>query len=268
MKVAAVVADLDGTVVRSDFSMSIATEQALDTIRAAGIPMVIATARTPPGVEFLLGPRDSIELAVCCSGAIGWDRSSKARVWLEMIAPDTVRTVVDTALAHAAGVAGYDGEVWRMTAEYDRLSPDQPRGPIRSVVDPADLARSPCCTMALRHAGGDIWKLASAMAVTSPSAALSHVGRSTVLDITGSGIDKGTGACRALATLGVDPQSAISFGDMPNDLPLFRATGRAYAVGEADAAVMAAAHEVLGDVEHDGFARKIAELAAAGWVID
>jgi len=268
VKVAAVVADLDGTIVRSDFSMSVATEQALDTIRAAGIPMVIATARTPPGVEFLLGPRGSIELAVCCSGAIGWARPSRTRVWLEMIAPDTVKTVVETALAHGAGVAGYDGEVWRMTAEYDRLSPDQPRGPIRVVVDPEDLGESPCCTMALRHAGGDIWNLVSAMEKTSPSAALSHVGRSTVLDVTGRGIDKGTGACRALATLGVAPETAISFGDMPNDLPLFRATGRAFAVGEADPTVMAAAHEVLADVEHDGFARKIAELAAMGWVVE
>ena len=268
MKVAAVVADLDGTMVRSDFSMSPATLEALDTIRAAGIPMVVATARTPPGVEFLLGSADSIGLAVCCSGAVGWSRTLQSRLWLELLTPETTRFVVETALAHAAGVAGYDGEVWRMTAEYDRLSPDQPRGPVRVVVDAAELAGSPCCTMAMRHAGGDIWHLAKLMTATAQTAALSHVGRATVLDITERGIDKGTGVLRALAALGVAPESAVSFGDMPNDLPLFRVTGRAYAVGEADPSVMDAADEVLPDVEHDGFARKVEKLAACGWVVE
>ncbi len=184
-----------------------------------------------------------------------------------MLTPDTTRFVVETALAHHAGVAGYDGEVWRMTAEYDRLSPDQPRGPIRAVVEAAELAASPCCTMAMRHAGGDIRHLAKLMTATAQTAALSHVGRATVLDITERGIDKGTGVLRAMAAIGVDPASAVSFGDMPNDLPLFRVTGRAYSVGESDPSVMDAADEVLADVEHDGFARKVGELAAGGWVV-
>ena len=55
---------------------------------------------------------------------------------------------------------------------------------------------------------------------------------------------------------------------MPNDLAMFRVTGRSYSVGESDPDVMSAASEVIPSVEHDGFARKIADLAAAGWVID
>jgi len=266
VKVAAVVADLDGTLVRSDFSMSPATLEALETVHTAGIPMVVATARTPPGVEFLLGTTDTIDLAVCCSGALGWSRGARSRLWIEMIAPATIRFVVDTALVHSAGVAGYDGELWRMTAEYDRLSPDQPRGPVRVGVEPDELAASPCCTMALRHAGGSIRHLAEVMSAPTQTAALSHVGRATVLDITGAGVDKGTGVLRALASLGVPPELAVGFGDMPNDLPIFRVTGRAYAVGTADPAVVAAADEVLPDVEHDGFALKVAELASRGWI--
>ncbi|MGD0195225.1 MAG: HAD hydrolase family protein, partial [Candidatus Dormibacteria bacterium] len=100
------------------------------------------------------------------------------------------------------------------------------------------------------------------------SAALSHVGRSTVLDVTAEGVDKGTGTVRALKTLGLAPEAAISFGDMPNDLAMFRVTGRSYSIGSADPAVMLAATEVLPSVEDDGFARKIADLAAAGWIID
>jgi len=55
---------------------------------------------------------------------------------------------------------------------------------------------------------------------------------------------------------------------MPNDLPMFRVTGRSYAVGDSDEGVMRAASEVLPSVEDDGFARKISELAAADWTIE
>ena len=68
--------------------------------------------------------------------------------------------------------------------------------------------------------------------------------------------------------MGIGPSAAISFGDMPNDLAMFRVTGRSYAVGESDPEVMRSASEVLPSVEDDGFARKIAELAAADWIID
>ena len=55
---------------------------------------------------------------------------------------------------------------------------------------------------------------------------------------------------------------------MPNDLAMFRVTGRSYSVGESDPDVMSAATEVVASVEDDGFARKIADLAAVGWVIE
>jgi hydroxymethylpyrimidine pyrophosphatase-like HAD family hydrolase len=48
---------------------------------------------------------------------------------------------------------------------------------------------------------------------------------------------------------------------------MFRMTGRSYSVGSADVAVMNAATEVLPSVEDDGFAHKIADLAAGGWII-
>ena len=65
----------------------------------------------------------------------------------------------------------------------------------------------------------------------------------------------------------MQPAAAISFGDMPNDLAMFRVTGRSYSVGTSDEAVMRAATQVLPSVDDDGFAQKIAQLAAADWTI-
>jgi hydroxymethylpyrimidine pyrophosphatase-like HAD family hydrolase len=264
----AVVTDLDGTLVRADFSMSPATLEALDRIHAAGIRFLVATARTPQGLAYLGVPANRVDIAVCCSGSIGWSPQQRAQLWRDLLMPSAVARVVEIAEVEGAGVASFDGALWRMTPEYARLSPDQPHGTTRVVVDPAALAAAPCSTMAVRHAGGDLTRIAELVASQGGDAALSHVGRSTVLDVTGSGVDKGTGTVRALAMLGVEPESAISFGDMPNDLSMFRVTGRSYSVGAVHPEVVRAAHEVIADVEHDGFARKIAELAGAGWQID
>jgi Cof subfamily protein (haloacid dehalogenase superfamily) len=268
VRIEAVVTDLDGTVVRSDFSISPATLDALDLVRSAGIAFVIATARTPQGLEHFQELAMRTSIAVCCSGAIGWRSPEKAIAWMDELTPVAIRRVVDISVGERAGVASFDGALWRMTEEYWRLSPTQPHGPTRVVVDSTVVAETPCCTMAVRHRNGDLQHIAKLVAAEADSAALSHVGRSTVLDVTAQGVDKGTGTCRALQTLGLNPAAAISFGDMPNDLAMFRVTGQSYSVGQSDEAVMRAATEVLPSVDDDGFAQKITELAAADWTID
>jgi hydroxymethylpyrimidine pyrophosphatase-like HAD family hydrolase len=267
VRVRAVVADLDGTLIRRDFSVSTSTMRALDLLAAAGIPVVVATARTPPGVEYLRVVAERMNIVVCCSGAIGWCRNEDSKLWQDMFDPVITNKVVELAIGSGAGVAGFDGEIWRMTREYDRLSPGQPHGPTRIMVDPSELADTPCCTMAIRRAEGDLTSIGDLLA-TDASAACSHVGGSTVLDVMPAGVDKGTGAVCALEYLGIEPSDSISFGDMPNDLPLFAATNRSYAVGRSDPVVMSSVDEVLKDVEQDGFGRKIAELAESGWLID
>ena len=268
VRIEAVVTDLDGTVVRSDFSISPATLEALDLVRSAGIAFVIATARTPQGLEHFQELARRTAISVCCSGAIGWRSHERTEAWQEDLPPSAVRRVVEIAVGEDAGVASFDGSLWRMTEEYWRLSPTQPHGPTRIVVNSGVVAETPCCTMALRHRNGDLRRIAELVAAEADSAALSHVGRSTVLDVTAQGVDKGTGARRALRTLGIDATAAISFGDMPNDLAMFRVTARSYAVGEGDDEVMRTATEELPGVEDDGFARKITELAAADWTVD
>jgi hydroxymethylpyrimidine pyrophosphatase-like HAD family hydrolase len=266
-RVSAVVADLDGTLVGRDFSVSQLTVDALQLLDGAEIPIVVATGRTPQGVELLTEITPHVRIAVCCSGAIGWSLSENLGLWMEMFDDSVTRDVVEVATAFGAGVASFDGRIWRMTEEYERLSPGHPRGPVRVTVGPSELVERPCCSMAIRVGRADlteIWDRVSEHA----NAASSRVGDSIVLDVMPSGVDKGTGAIRALGLLGVEATGAISFGDMPNDVPLFAVTRRSYAIGMSDTTVAGSADEVLAGVEEDGFGRKITELAESGWLLD
>ena len=269
MRIEAVVADLDGTLVRPDFSVSPATVEALDLLATAGIPVVIATARTPPGLEYLSEIAVRTALAACCSGTIGWSSRPTRLLWQHSLDIGAVATVVELATGRGAGVASFDGHLWRMTTEYGHFgaSLGAPHGQTKVIVDAADIVQSPCCTMAVRDSPDHLEALASLLAREAQTCAISR-GGATILDVTPYGVDKGTGTRRALALLGVTRAAAIGFGDMPSDVPMMRTVGRAYAVGEASPIVLDVAHEVVEDVERDGFANKIAELANSGWHVE
>ena len=229
VRIEAVVTDLDGTVVRSDFSISPATLEAVDLLRSSGIAFVVATARTPQGLEHFQVLAERTDMGVCCSGAIGWSSRDKTRTWMDVMGPAVIRRIVDIAIAEGAGVASFDGTLWRMSEEYLRLSPVQPHGPTRAVVHTESIAGTPCCTMALRHANGDLGRIAALVADEADSAALSHVGRSTVLDVTAPGVDKGTGTARALLGTRPEPGAGHQFwghaerhADVPSDRPKLR----------------------------------------------
>jgi len=263
VRIEAIVADLDGTLVARDFSISAASFEALEQIRAAGIPLVLATGRAPVHLREFCALMRYADTTVCCSGAIGL--AGSRRLWQFHLTRAAVRLVVRTGELHGAGIAGFDGTMWHATEAYRALNPGiDGGGQCVSVVAAGTLAAIRCVTMAAVHSGEVLTEITRAL----PGAVrtgLSQVAGQPILDIMPSLVDKGTGVLRALHSLGANPAAAVSFGDMPNDIPMFAVTGVAYAVGAGHPAVACAARETLVPVEQDGFARKIRDLAASDW---
>ncbi|MDQ6725790.1 MAG: HAD hydrolase family protein [Actinomycetota bacterium] len=67
-----VVSDLDGMLLRSDGSLSPTTMSVLETLTGLGVPLVVATARTPRALRKVSG-HGRLGRAVCANGAIVWD---------------------------------------------------------------------------------------------------------------------------------------------------------------------------------------------------
>ncbi len=258
-------ADLDGTLVTHDFSVSSATLASLRALHAADIPLIIATGRVPQGLVELSAVTKYARITVCCSGSIG--STPTDRLWQHTIAADGVAQVVDTAVAHHVGVAGFDGTAWLQTAAYMRLSPTRGYGAPRVLVSSDTLRETPCVTMSVLAERVDALTAIARELDGTVGIGLSRVAGLDILDITAPTVTKGVGVLRALDLIGADPAAVVSFGDMPNDLPMFAVTGRAYAVGGGHPEVVAAADEVLAPVELDGFATKIRALAASQWSI-
>jgi hydroxymethylpyrimidine pyrophosphatase-like HAD family hydrolase len=77
----AVVTDLDGTILRPDQTVSAATVAAIAALRAAEVPLIVATARTPAGISVLGPVLAEVSVAVCCNGAIGLARPGSEVLW-------------------------------------------------------------------------------------------------------------------------------------------------------------------------------------------
>jgi Cof subfamily protein (haloacid dehalogenase superfamily) len=78
-----------------------------------------------------------------------------------------------------------------------------------------------------------------------------------LMDITASGVDKGTGVQNLARILGIEKKNICVFGDYWNDVPMFKAAGFSVAMGNGDQLVKDSATVVTGSNDEDGVASAI-----------
>jgi hydroxymethylpyrimidine pyrophosphatase-like HAD family hydrolase len=259
-EVRAVVTDLDGTIVRSDGTVSPATRSAAAQLRDAGIPLIAATARTPAGLSVLDSLAGQICGAVCCNGSLGWLPACREIVWQDVLDPGVTKAVADLLAAELpdAAFGVYDGREWAVTPTYFAARGKWPTGPCR--IEPLPrITRTGACAIGICHPRLPSAHIAACLAAggISPEHASMSYGAPDILDVAPPGIDKGTGVSRLLAKLGIPAGQTIGFGDAPNDLPMFSHLGIAVAVANAHPEVIAAADFITAAVDDDGFAHTL-----------
>src|SRR5947207_3488651 len=80
--------DLDGTLLRSDLSVSPRTQRALRCARDAGIRIVLVSARGPLGVGRVADEIAGEGFAICSNGALVLDLGSRSVIRHRMLAAD------------------------------------------------------------------------------------------------------------------------------------------------------------------------------------
>jgi Cof subfamily protein (haloacid dehalogenase superfamily) len=252
-----VATDLDGTLVRSDDTVSAYTHEVLDRVRAAGIRIVGATGRGPRLTELTRNDVRAADFLVLAQG--GWVidetdpvplRAARlpghvvARVLAELEARVGPLSVMVEALAHEeAPLWGDRDPVWR----YPVVVEERPRHACLTGDVIKAFARS------VDHHVDDL--LAAARRIVPPDVATVTQAGLDYVEICPPYVDKGTGLAVVAQAVGVDPADVLVFGDMPNDLPMFAWAGWSrVAVANAHPAVLAAADEVTLSNDEDGVA--------------
>lgn len=249
--------DLDGTIVRPDGTLSAATGAAIAMLRAAAVPLVVATARTPAGISVLGPVLADVSVAVCCNGAVGCVPLSSEVLWQHWLDDSVVPDLADYLAATwpEAGLGTYNGGSWLLSPGYYAARGRRPCGP-QQVVPIAELCQYRASTLAVCHPrllAAEVAAELTASGLLTGRAAIDY-GADDVVDIAPPGITKGTGVRAALEHLAIDPAAATAFGDGRNDLPVVAVVGQFVGMAGGDPGLLAVAAAVTGSVIDDGFA--------------
>jgi Cof subfamily protein (haloacid dehalogenase superfamily) len=253
-----VATDLDGTLVRSDGSVSDYTRDVLLELDRRDVPVVFVTGRPLRWAEAVFEHVGSHGLAIVSNGALVWD-VARERVHLERPIPPELGLAVCGLVREAVPGSVFAVESLRgITLEHAFLERHPvPDGSRR--VDLEQLFDGPALKLLARHEVLDaqaFWDavekaVRGRLVITCSSA-------SALLEISAPGVTKASTLAGLCAEQGIDAAEVIAFGDMPNDLPMLTWAGTSYAMADAHPTVTEIADHVAPGHDEDGVARVLA----------
>jgi hydroxymethylpyrimidine pyrophosphatase-like HAD family hydrolase len=243
--------DLDGTLLRLDYTLSERSRQALALARESGVDVVFVTARHPSAITPYATELGLTGDAICCVGAAVCSFPSGQVKWSNAIEP-----------AVAVKVAR------RLSVVFPRLSIGwvTQRGPLGYQHgypaplllgesfhgDPADIDEPVL----------KLWLVGDELDGTVPDGLASllvglvdvaHVGVGFV-DLVAPGADKVGTLASLCAHRGITPDQVVAFGDTRADLAMLRWAGHGVVMANADPSLHALADEVAPHCDDDGVA--------------
>ena len=249
-----VATDLDGTLVRSDGTISDRTVSVLRRAEAAGIPVVFVTGRPPRWMAEVARRTGHTGLAICANGALVYDLHTEQVVEQRALSVE-VGLEVARRLREAVPGLGFAVEGPGGFGHEPGYRPRFDTATALQVAPLEELLTSPSAKLLARHEhlGADEL-LAAAREVVGDLAELTHSSVDGLLEISATGVSKATTLAAMCAARCVGAPDVVAFGDMPNDLPLLAWAGRAYAMANAHPAVLAAVPQRAPSNDADGVA--------------
>ncbi len=258
MRLAAI--DLDGTLLRSDGTLSDRTRGAVAGAVGAGVDVVLVTARGPRTVGDLAAELGIAGEAICSNGGIVLDlatrridriRAIETEVALQLVhglrerLPGILFAVERETFAHEPGFSAWD---WEPPAD-------------TRVDDVAELLADPPTKLILLHADHELEVIAAAARELAGNAVSVSISGSWVVEVSAAGVNKAAALAELCEERGIDRNDVIAFGDHLNDLPMLSWAGHAVAVANAHPEVIEIADEVTATNDEDGVALVLERFA-------
>lgn len=260
--------DIDGTLLRSDHTVSDRTRAVLASAQDAGVPVVPISGRQAPVLAPVAALADLAGPAICANGAVGYHLGRQEVLFEELLSVEAQTAIVrafraEYPLVRCVSVrqAGYvfvpeHGYVGMMDPGDHGRPLDEPDAEF----DLADVLAEPSTKLVLRQPGvapEDLLALADHLAVPGTQATISGA---PFLEVAAAGVTKASGLARLCAGLGIDQGEVAAFGDHVNDLDLLGWAGVGVAMGNALPEVKRAADVVTASNDADGLAIAVEDL--------
>jgi Cof subfamily protein (haloacid dehalogenase superfamily) len=270
MSIKLVATDIDGTLLRSDGTVSPRTRTALRSAAQAGLHVAFVTGRPPRWLDVLAGPTGYDGIAIGANGAVLYDVGTEEIVSAHLLAPEVMRALgaelraafpqVAFAVEYGKGFAAEPEYVheWEINPPYDRHGEPIPPPLVGSL---AEITAEAGVKLLAKDRDLDADHfLEQATSLIGERATLTHSSSFGLLEISAPGVTKATGLEELATALGCTAADVAAIGDMPNDLPMLAWAGRSYAVANAHPDVQAVADEITVSNDEDAVARLIESL--------
>ena len=255
-----VATDLDGTLVRSDGTVSAYTQRVLAELDEQGVPVVFVTGRPLRWAEDVFDHVGRHGLAVISNGALVWDVAKREAVLTRTIDPAVGVEVCELIRAAVPGSAFAVETLAGIALEPDfHERHPVPDGTRRGAI--SELFTEPAVKVLARHEElgyQEFWDRAAE--AIGDRAVITWSSTSSLLEISAAGVTKATTLAVLCTDLGIAPEEVIAFGDMPNDLAMLAWAGTSYAMADAHPTVVEAAAHLAPGHDDDGVARVLASV--------
>ena len=248
-----VASDLDGTLMRSDDSVSERTLTALTRTVAAGIRFVLVSARSPGWLAPAAAQLGLGGIGICANGAVVYDYEAERVLIHRPLEPETARELVHGLRRAAPGVVFGCERPSGFFAESGYRPLFRPPDSIPRA-DALAFLSEPVSKLVLQHhelPQAELHALARDFAGEQVEVCYSGAG---LVEVAAAGVTKGAALAELCDELEIDRGEVIAFGDMLNDVPMLEWAGRGIAVANAHAEVLAVADEITASNDEDGVA--------------
>lgn len=260
--------DIDGTMLRSDGTLSSRVKSAMAAAVDAGVHVVPATGRPVIVAEDVIEAAELPHYWVFANGAItrhlGRDELIRG-FWMEL---ELARSLVE-ALRISLPEAGFALEFEKTVAYepgFEKVVPVVPGvAPTEDVLlavddpDPAYGRIQKVLIFDLSVGLDDLFVAVESAAGTQAVASYSGL---PFIELAAGQVTKATALSLLAEDLKLDASEVATFGDNHNDLPMLQWAGRSYAMANATEDAKQAADQVIEANDQDGLAIKIEELLA------
>lgn len=256
------VSDVDGTLVRSDKSLSPATLAAARALRDHGVRLAVVSSRATIGLDVLIGP---LALDTPRGGFNGGViLAPDGHVLEEHAIPEAAcREAVRRLEAAGLDVWVFADGRWLLKNEALVFIEHERRSLNADYEVAADFAPYLARTHKLMGSSADfdlVSRLEGELAQSLGPGVAVHRSQLFHIDITAAQANKGAAALSIARLLGIDRGELACIGDMSNDIPMLQAAALPIAMGNAPDTVRAHAQAVVAAADDDGWAEAVERL--------
>lgn len=259
--------DLDGTLLRSDKTISEKTSALLWRLPSVGVTIVLVSARPPRALRQIARDFHLSGLAICCNGAIIYDLDREYSLQEHVLSPQQIEhlvTLLSASLSDLSFAAENGYSVICEAAFYPFCTKHD--SPPPRIVDISAICQTPQIKILVHHATLPIEELHERVALLLDSSVYSVTySGSDFLEIMLGGVQKGEALAAFCAQLDIAAHSVVAFGDMPNDLPMLQWAGLDVAVANAHPLVLQTVDVITLSNEEDGVAHLLERLLEDGY---